>query len=325
MSKPARIFLLLLLAAPFAHSQENPDLRREAIQLLEHAHAVSTSPDMLPSERIDTFRILDATSGPREGTFRIVKIRSLGGTREDISFGDFNTVDIWTPAGLSTNRKSETLPGDVMTVRAITPMYLLHFGEEDVIQAVTDKAGNGHPVRCVEFNTIKGLKRENNEFCFDPANGTLVTERIGDEAIENSDFVPFAGALFPSKIVYSLAAKPRIEISQTIQKLQPPIESYLTPPEGSATRPFCKSFRRPIPVSMPQPKPGNGSRDIDVQLQGVVGRDGKIHEPVVQTAETDALAKEALALINQWTFTPPVCNGEPSTAEVTLVVHFHGQ
>ena len=188
-----------MLAAAPAFAQ-NADVRREAIQLMERATAVSSSPNLPNLERSDTFRVLDNASGVREGSFTRVVIQGTG-RREETELGDYHVVDVWTHAGLTTNRKSDLLPPEVDTMKRITPIYLLHFDDEDVIRSIVDKAGNGQKVRCIEFDTIRGQKTENNEFCINPANGTLVSVKVGEDLIENSDFFPFAGALMPGKIV----------------------------------------------------------------------------------------------------------------------------
>jgi hypothetical protein len=79
---------------------------------------------------------------------------------------------------------------------------------------------NGSAARCCPISdTIKGERTEDNEFCMDSANGTLVVERIGDELIENSDLFAFAGALMPGKISCSFAGMRTMEITQTMTPL----------------------------------------------------------------------------------------------------------
>jgi len=75
---------------------------------------------------------------------------------------------------------------------------------------------------------------------------------------------------------------------------------------------------------MPQPKPGNGGRDVDVAVQGVIGTDGRVHLAQVQSAERADLGAEALGLVQQWVFAPAVCNGKPNEEDATFIVHFHG-
>jgi outer membrane biosynthesis protein TonB len=47
-----------------------------------------------------------------------------------------------------------------------------------------------------------------------------------------------------------------------------------------------------------------------------------VHQAVVQSAERPDLGAEALTLVQQWVFSPAVCDGRPSTEEATLVMHF---
>jgi hypothetical protein len=194
-----------------------------------------------------------------------------------------------------------------------------------VIHRIVTKAVGGKNARCVEFDTIKGQKIENNEFCFDPANNTLILEKTGDDLIENTDFFSFAGGFFPSKITYSFAGIRKLEISQTMTELTDATENVLVAPPGAMTLHFCKTWRRPIGVSMPQPKAGKGGRDYDVVVRGLIESDGQIHDAVVQEAELADLGAEALQLIKQWRFSPLICEGQPGELEASFVLHFHGR
>src|SRR5207245_10523866 len=113
-------------------------------------------------------------------------------------------------------RTGELLPPESNTVMRLTPIYLLRFADDDVIHAIVDKAAVGKKIRCIEFDTIRGQKIENNELCVDHSNGTLVLEKVGDELIENSEFFSFAGELGPGKIDYSVADVLKLEISETL-------------------------------------------------------------------------------------------------------------
>jgi hypothetical protein len=318
-----KIFALILFAATAASAQD-PEVRREAVQMLERAHGVSLSPHLPDLERIDTFRVLDAGSGPREGTFTRVVVQGTG-RRDEATFGDYHALDIWSAGHLATVRTNELPPAEVNTVLEMTPIHLIRFDGEDVIRRVVQKVAAGKNARCIEFDTITGQKVENNEVCVDPSNGTLLLVSVGDERVENSDFFPFAGALMPGKIVYSFGGIRKLEISQTMTELKDAGENVLAAPPDAQIRNLCRTFRRPIGVSMPQPKAGNGGRDIDVAVRGIIGMDGKIHEAVVQSAERADLASEALGMVQQWIFTPGMCDGNPNTNEATFIVHFHGR
>jgi hypothetical protein len=323
MKRILKVLFPVMLAAVPAFAQ-NADVRREAIQLMERAAAVSSSPNLPNLERSDTFRVLDTASGAREGSFARVVIQGTG-RREETELGDYHVVDVWTHTGLTTNRKTDLVPREIDTLKRITPIYLLHFDDEDVIHSIVDKAGNGEKVRCIEFDTIRGKKTENNEFCINPANGTLVSVKVGEDLIENSEFFPFAGALMPGKIVYSFGGIRKLEISQTMNELNDATDGVLSAAPNSVERRYCKTFRRPIGISTPLPPNGNGGRDSEVVIRGIIEPDGKVHEAVVQSAEREDLGIEALNLVRQWTFTPAMCDGKPNVHETVLILHFHGR
>ena len=317
-------FLPLILLTAIPASAQDPELRREAVQLLERANGVSLSPKLPNLERVDTFRVLDSSVGSQEGTFTRVVVQGTG-RREESRFGAYHSLDIWTGRRLATVRSSELLPPEINTVMRLTPIYLLRFADDDVIHAMVDKAAGGKKIRCIEFDTIRGQKIDNNEICVDPANGTLVLEKVGNELIENSEFFSFAGELVPARITYSFAGVRKLEISQTLTELTDASENVLAAPPEAQIRNFCKTYRRAIGISMPQPNSGKGGRNVDVAIRGIIWTDGKVHEAVVQSAEYPDLGAEALALVQQWVFTPAMCDGKPNTQEATFILHFHGR
>ena len=323
MTSLLKILPLILIAASPVSAQD-PELRREAVQLLEHANGVSLAPKLPNLERVDTFRVLDSSSGPQEGTFTRVVVQGAG-RREESRFGEYHSLDVWTRGSVATVRTSDLAPPEMDTVMRLTPILLVRFGDEDVIHAIVDKAASGKKIRCIEFETIRGQKTESNEICLDTLNGTLISEKLGDELIENSEFFPFAGALMPGRITYSFGSVRKLEVFQTMTELTDASENMLAAPPNAETRKICTTFRRGIGTSMPQPKEGNGGRNVDVVIRGIIFMDGKVHEAVVQSAERPDLGAEALALVQQWVFMPPVCDGKPGTQQAEFIVHFHGR
>jgi hypothetical protein len=108
-------------------------------------------------------------------------------------------------------------------------------------------------------------------------------------------------------------------------ELKDAAKNVLAPPPNASNRVWCRTYKRAIPQSMPQPKMGSGGRDIDVAIRGIIGTDGRVYQAVVQSAERPDLGEEALALVKQWVFAPAVCNGNPNTEDDTFIVHFHGR
>jgi TonB family protein len=316
----AALVFLLFVSAPIVSFAQDMQLRQEAVRLLERASAASMLPNPPNLERIVTFRVLDSSTGPQEGTFTRVVIQGTG-RRDEATFGNYHLINVWAQRRLATVRTSEVIPPIVHDVMWLTPIRLGHFDREDVIFAISDSEANGRPARCVEFNTIAGDTTENNELCMDASNGTLVREKLGDMLIENSSFFPFAGALFPGKIAFTFAGIPKLEISQTMKVLQNPTPDVLAAPPDAQIRGLCKTFRRPFGQYMPQPQPRGGG-EADIMLRGIIGKDGRVHDAVVQLSERPDLNAQALSLIRQWVFEPALCDGQPNDIQASFMLHF---
>jgi hypothetical protein len=316
------VLALLVSTAPLI--AQDLQLRQEAIRLLERANAVSMAPNLPNLERTVAWRVLDSASGPQEGTFTRVVVQGTGG-RDEFIFGDYHVINVYTGSGLATTRTREVPPPEVHDVMRITPIALVRFDHEDVIHTITDSSLDGRPLRCIQFSTIAGEKDDSNELCVDTANGTLVTEKLGKDYMENRDFFPFADSLIPGRITYSYAGIPKLEISQTMSVLTEVTPNVLAAPPNAQMRRYCTTFRRAFGVTMPQPEPGPGGGDTDVVLRGIIGEDGKVHEAVVQATDRPDLNPEALRVIQQWVFTPAMCDGRPGSTDASFTLHFQAR
>lgn len=315
--------LIIAVTSTLSFSQDIR-VREEAVRLLEKANEVSTAMKLPNLERTDTFQVFGSDSGVKEGTFTRVVIQGTG-RREETTFGDYHVVNVFTDKSLATVRSRELAPPDVRTLMRLTPIYHVSFDHEDVIHSITNREVNGRPVRCVEFDTVGGQKAQANEICLDTANGAIVLEKLGDELIENSDFFSFAGALFPSRINYSFAGAPKMEIKQVMTSLTDATPNVLAAPPNAEIRQWCKTYRRAFGEFMPQPKPGNGGGEVELVVRGMIFGDGRVHDAVVQSSERPDLDAEALDLIHQWVFTPALCNGQPNLTEASFTLHFQGR
>lgn len=312
------------LLVPSEVVAQDPKIRSEAVELLEKANGLSMPPNLPNLQRTDVFRVLD-TSPVQEGTFRRIVIQG-GGRREETTFGDYHATELWTDSGLNAARTSELPPPEVDTVMRITPFYHVWFADDDVIHAIVAKGGAEGQLRCIVFDTIRGQRTDDNEICVNASSGALASQKIGSEFIEYSEYYPFAGAMLPGKISYASGGVRKLEIKQMTVELKDSPESVLTAPPNAPLRAWCKTFKPAIGQSMPQPKEGRGSSDVDVVIRGMIGKDGRVHQAVIQSAERGDLGEEALTLVQQqWVFAPAVCNGQPNEEEDTFVVHFHGR
>lgn len=318
------LVLPTIFAASILSFSQDIRVREEAVHLLERGNAVTTPVKLPDLERIDSFRVFGLDQAVKDGTFTRVVIQKTG-RRDETTFGDYHLVDVIVNGGMSRMQTQSLAPPEVKTLLRITPIYHVSFNGEDVIHTITNREVNGQTARCIEFDTIVGQKTQANEICVDAATGAIVLEKVNEERIEYGDFFQFAGALIPARIDYSSTAAASMEIKQNMTVLTETIPNVLVAPPNAQAWINCKSYRRPFGQSMPQPKPGNGGTEVDVVVRGVISQDGKIHDAVVQSSERPDLNAEALDIIHQWVFTPPMCNNQPTTAEASFTLHFQGR
>jgi TonB family protein len=320
--KPA-LALVILFVVTHSGLAQDVKLRERAEHLLEHANEVSSAPKLPNLERVDTFRVLE-DGVVREGSFSRVVVQGTG-RRDECTFTNFHLLNVWTEKKVAVAGSGAHLPPpELVNVLRITPIWLVSFDEEDVIRSITDRNVNGSEAHCIAFDTVHGERSNSNEICVDAITGVILLEKLTGEEIDYSEFFAFAGALMPGKITHSVGGV-RTEITQTMTPLTDAGPNVLAAPENAQMRSLCTTYRRPFGVSMPQPKAGNGTQTDDVVVRALVGVDGKLYEAAVQSSERPDLNAEALALAQQWLFTPAMCNGRPNQHEAEITLHFQGR
>lgn len=184
---------------------------------------------------------------------------------------------------------------------------------------------SGRPAQCVDFETIVGEKRDSNQICVDRELGTLVRIRTGGETITNSDFFSLHGANYPARISYD-SDDIRLNLEQTMTHFDgtPDPNLLVTPPDAKIMH-LRLGYVRPYRQNLPQPKPGNGTQNVDVTLHGTIGPDGRIHDPMINRSGRDDLNAEALKIFSSWTFTPASCNGKPVEIPTDITLHFQNR
>ena len=316
----ASVLLIFVLSRPTF--PQDIKVREEAVNLLERANLVSSSPKLPNLERIDTFRVL-GDAGVQDGSFSRTVIQGVG-RREEFVLGDYHLTNVTTEKQVAASGTPGMLPSDLRIVWRITPIWRVSFDGEDVIHSITDRDLGGRRVRCIEFDTVKGQRADHNEICTDGGTGVLVRQELASELIENSDFFSFAGALLPGKISYSDGAR-RIEITQSMTTLESSEANVLTAPADAQIHKKCSTYRRPFGLSMPQPKAGSSGSNLDIVVGASIGTSGQVLETMIRSSERADLNEEALALAKQWTFTPALCDGHPEAQEVDFTLHFQGR
>jgi hypothetical protein len=327
----ALVFALVELSAhgqtatlrPGSGPPEDPQLRAEAVRLLERANYLSTPAVWPPNEMTLRYRVGKPAPGdPYEGDY----FSSVGGhglRHQEWHYGKYRYTQIRNGTRLAFSGSGVQTPGIMHVLDHIAPIYLVHFDGQDIIRSITGPAGG---TRCIQFDTVAGdHEQSSNEICVDDGNGWLLSIRTGDTLTTTSNFFPFEKSFLPGHIERWKGGELVMAVDEAVVLKSDYPPDFFTVPESS-TGFICPHLRPPYAVNTPQPPQQTSSISvINVQLQGYVTTTGRVAslEPVDLTHPE--LNEEAIKLVSTWTYTPATCGGTPAGYGQTFTVHFKGR
>ena len=325
-----QLLSVLAPAALLAHAQtatvrpdalpfEDPELRAQAVGLLDRANQVSTPAVWGSNEMTLRFHVPNpAERQAGDGEY----ISSSGGPglrRQEWHYGAYQLIQIRNGQRIGALQNNVPKPLALDWIQSLTPIYLIRFDHEDIIRSIADGPGGS---RCIRFDTIFGDRLKEGEACIDSKNGWLLSIRTGDVSTRNSDFFPFAGAFLPGHIERWVGNTMLIAIDEAVVAKDFPPELFKVPENSTAS--ICQEFRGAYAINTPQPEPGSAPYVSDVTLTGFVGVDGHVFGLKSIDPTSPELSAEAIKQVSTWTFSPATCNGKPVTWETHFVVHFKG-
>jgi hypothetical protein len=322
--RPSGFLAALLLFCGIHLFAQDIAVRVEAIRLMEHANAVSRPTRRVRSHKEEiTFRAYRLDGTTLDG--RADNIISGEIERYETHFGDYNGTSIHYPDRIVQD-DYQPPPPEILEMDKLTPLLIGQFDKSDIIHSIAPATLYGRAAKCVQFETVNGRTRQPaNEICFDDELGALVRWNVAEDLIEDMDYVSFEGVLVPQTIRHYINGRLRMEIRQQFSVVEDPIDwDALTPPNPHTLR-TCHPYVRPVIQSAPQPANAGAGPWYDVQIHGVIGSDGRVHEAAVLPAGRPDLEKQAIDLVSTWVFSPPTCSGKPTVVNADLVVHFPPQ
>jgi hypothetical protein len=303
-----------------ASPAEDPNLRSEAVRLMEQANRNVTPTAWGSNQQSVHFRVGHPDPDqPYEGDYTS-DIGGPGQRRQEWRYGAFYQVQVSNGNAFKTLQAEGTSPGFLPTIPHLTPAWVGHFDHEDIIRSITN---NGEGRRCIQFVTVYGDSRQENEACVNTQDGWLESIRIGDKTIRNSNFFRFGNASLPGHVEQLAGDTLVIALDQTVtpKEYEP---DFFGPPN---TVKSCSVTTRPLPIETPQPAPQTASMNvIDIVLTGIVNSESQItHLKPLDNLHPE-LNQEALDLVSKWKFSAGTCDGKPATMWVpAFVVHFKGR
>jgi hypothetical protein len=313
--------LLLFFGVQTPSPAQDLAVRVEAIKLMEHANSVSRPTHRTRNHKeVITFRAYGLDGTTMDG--RAENIIAGDIERYETTFGDFHMISIHFPDKIVQNDFSPE-PAEAFELEKLTPLLIGHFDKSDIIHSITPATLGGRSAKCVQFETVDGKTRQPaNEICFDDALGSLVRWNVGEDLIEDTDYVSFESVLMPRTIRHYINGKLRMEVKQEFSVIEDPIDwAALTPP-GAHKLTTCYDYKPPAIQSAPQPSDAGPGPWYDVKVRGAIGPDGRVQQATVLPAGSPDLEKRALEVVASWVFSPPLCNGKPTIIGTDFVVHF---
>jgi hypothetical protein len=293
---------------------------------MERAWHVSTPLRWLPHEqRLHIKAIAPSAGGPSEGDFRSVRASDRQ-KRFETEYGDYHHVYVAVDNTQAELGSPGSPPPIVERARNLTPVFRAQFDSTDIIRAIRDATVDGHPARCIDFNTVAGEETQQNQVCVDAARGMLLSLRQDNVTLLQSQFFEYSGALFPSRIVRLVDGAEELEIDQRVTPMTEfPAGTFEFPP-GATTNTFhtCKQFIRATAIDTPQPPIGPGPGVVDVVLRGLIDGQGHVQGPSVLESTRPDLNQAALGLVAKWTYQPARCDGNTAWWMSTFRVQFKG-
>jgi hypothetical protein len=303
---------------------EDTELRKEAVRLLERAVQVSTPARWLTHDQTLRFRV----TAPAAGEANDGEVRSYFGAnrlyRSEVTYGDYRLVDVSADGRRGWLATPGPRPPIVDRIRKFTPVYLVQFDNQDIIRRIHNATVSGRGARCIDFVTVFGEQRQQNQVCVDAATGAMVSFSQGAVTLVQSEFFECSGALFPGRIARMVDGVQEFEIEQKISVVKEfPAGTFEFPP-GATMGSGCRQFRRAFAKDTPQPPPGSSPEVIDIVLRGYIGTDGRVFQLSPYESSRPDLNERAIKLVSTWTYEPARCDGNAVTWLGTFHVQFKG-
>jgi len=309
---------------PDAAPMEDPQVRAEAVRLMERA-VMLTTPVWPANEEFVNFRVLHPAPGEAaEGAMKI-GVKTRVNKRWEFTYGTYKYIRVQDGSEFATYRSESSEPAALTSVRRLVPAFHGRFDSTDIIRRIADATVDERPARCIDFDTLKGDQQQSGQVSIDAQSGFLLSIRQGDETIRQSAYFRFNNGWLPGHIERWMGNEKLIEIdARVVVRTEYPPEYFDYPADAKIDN-GCREFHRAFADRTPQPEPKTQSNEaITVKVHGRVGKDGKPSALKVLDAARPDLAEEALRIVSQWSFHPAMCEYQPANQEMDFEVTFKG-
>lgn len=261
--------------------------------------------------------------------------------REEIQFDNYSRIRVGAKDAYWQMRSIdyETLPINDLSealsfprqfralLRRLTEPEKSQAGPQPQLQLQLSKRKiKGGQAGCVLF---KRPYQQNEAYCFDLQNGTLVSEknRYWQDDVEYSDFSTFNGKLFPGTIQIKRDDGAEVQFHLSgISPLGKTDGETFDAPHNATLWGSCADDKRPKEVHAQAPRYPDEMKlehvSGDVYVYAVIGIDGMEHDMKVLPESEPRLVPSTIAAISTWNYAPASCEGTPLPRETVVMVRY---
>jgi Gram-negative bacterial TonB protein C-terminal len=308
-------------------AQSNP----EVAQLFQHAADQSdfTASGSPPFDLDATFQVTDSVGKKFDGSYRLIWT-SIDQWREEINLGDYSRVRVGVPGKYWQKRSIDFELAQVYQLsQALNFPKTLHEDASSATDKIKLEKKGSLPSKCT---WILPPSKIEEEFCFDPSNGTLDFDYLlhngsdGQSEItsrEYSDFMKVAEKMYPKTITIMSGGAKRIvfSVNHLVVPAQVDPALFAVPHQAQAWD-FCADLvpANKIHVSIPvYPEFAKQSHLTGiVRVYGVIGTDGSFHNLKVVASPGPSLSAAALQAAEKSKYEPASCKSAPIPFETFI-------
>lgn len=302
-------------------STRKDDEARELAQRALDLSYLEGDPSERPFHLKIRYKLSGFVSGTMTGHYLYVAAPDSRWRRE-IAFSDYSQIEVGNKERIWTKRSLPFTPKSASWVKRLLGNYIqLTPLPQERVDRVFSQSRN----RCIEMS---GSAIGPRILCFGASGNLSSVELPAENTIfVYRDYAHFGKKYFPHAL--EVVSHGRSVVDAQVEDLafdESPVEELLVPPRGAAESEGC---RNPTPgrlidgVAPEYPTLARSQgRSGTVTISAMVGKDGKVHDPVViQTAGKD-FDNAAMAAVSNWRFTPFKCGNNPINSEIEIPVSF---
>ena len=317
------LFLALFVVNAFAAGD---DLEKKANHILERVSQLETFQRGDPRhEREVRFRLVRAGSPDVEGLF-VVKTDSATLWREDINFDNYHSSELRVKNHLWVKSTHDFLPLVVQELQSALMIPVMRMGKGNSVKRIYEREIEGVRVQCIEFETVHGDDKFENEACVQKDTGYLMWAHHDRTQMSFSDFLPVGGIVLPRQVTIDLDAKGKIVAELSEEIVQKFDSTEFAPPDGAEMTDVCVKGSNPAPLYTPDPvfsliaSLGISHGRVTGVLK--VDEEGNVVNAAIVQSLNQVVDDLALATVKRWRYTPATCNGKPVKAVTQFSVTF---